>query len=83
MSTLHTLPPPYEVVSEMRRFEASLEEALGRDPTDEELAVEMALPACEIAELRNTLAISILPPTRLDAEPQLNGQCQERRHRMS
>ena len=72
MSTLKTLPPSYEVVTEMRRYEASLEEALGRDPTDEELAVEMALPADEIAQLRKTLAVRILPSAQLVAEPAWN-----------
>ena len=65
MSTLKYVPTPHEVISEMRRFEASLEEALGRDPTDEELAVEMALPACEIAELRKTLVVRVLAPPYL------------------
>ena len=50
-------------ISKMRRVAMKLQEALGREPTDEEVAQEMGMTASRVAQLR-TAAIR---PTSLDA----------------
>jgi RNA polymerase primary sigma factor len=50
-------------VSKIRRLAFELENDLGREPTDDELAEELGLPVGRVTELRNSFA----PPTSLDA----------------
>jgi RNA polymerase primary sigma factor len=50
-------------VSKVRRLALELANDLGREPTDDELAEELGLPAGRVAELRNSFA----PPASLDA----------------
>jgi RNA polymerase primary sigma factor len=50
-------------VSKIRRLAFELANDLGREPTDDELAEELGLPAGRVAELRNSFA----RPTSLDA----------------
>jgi RNA polymerase primary sigma factor len=50
-------------VSKVRRLAFELANDLGREPTDDELAEELGLPAGRVAELRNSFA----PPASLDA----------------
>ncbi|MFO1498302.1 MAG: sigma-70 family RNA polymerase sigma factor [Verrucomicrobiota bacterium] len=47
----------------IRRAALRLEEELGREPTNEELAVEMQMPPARLAALRN----AAIPPSSLDA----------------
>src|SRR5438445_1656174 len=50
-------------ISKVRRFTFELANDLGREPTDDELAEELGLPAGRVAELRNSFA----RPAALDA----------------
>jgi RNA polymerase primary sigma factor len=50
-------------ISRMRRCALSLQEELGREPTDEELAEELGTTAKRVGEMR----MAALPPTSLDA----------------
>jgi RNA polymerase primary sigma factor len=50
-------------ISKMRRTAMALTEALGREPTDEELAIELQIPTSKVAHLKS---VSVRP-TSLDA----------------
>jgi RNA polymerase primary sigma factor len=50
-------------ISRMRRIAMRLQEVLGREPTDEELAEELGIPAGKISQLR----MASIRPTSLDA----------------
>jgi len=50
-------------IAKMRRMARSLAESLGREPTDEELAIELAMPISKVAHLKS---VSVQPAS-LDA----------------
>ena len=50
-------------ISKMRRLAMRLQEELGREPTDEELAIEMDLPVSRVTQMR----LAAIRPASLDA----------------
>lgn len=50
-------------ISKMRRVAMQLQEELGREPTDEEIAIEMGLPTARVTQMR----LAAIRPASLDA----------------